>query len=203
MSIQSLQKKMRVTMDGSFGPATLKAATDYFKFSTFRSAHFFGQCAHETGQFTTFVENLNYSSKSLQSTFGSYFPGNLADLYARQPEKIASRVYANRMGNGDEASREGWLFRGRGAIELTGKSNYEAFSTYVQNSEIMSNPDLIETEYAFESAIYFFQKWGLWSICDRGVTDDTILQLTKRINGGTNGLSSRMELTKKYLSWLI
>jgi putative chitinase len=126
----------------------------------------------------------------------------LAESYARQPEKIASRVYAERMGNGNEASKEGWVFRGRGALQLTGKSNYKAFSDYLKKPEIMTNPDLVSTDFAFESAIFFFDNNKLWSICDRGVSDATILSLTRRINGGTNGLEHRNELTKKYYGWL-
>jgi putative chitinase len=202
MSLKSLQEKIGVTADGAFGPGTLKAAMAYYKMTPERAAHFFAQTAHETGEFKAFSENLNYSAKGLQTTFGKYFPGNLADLYARNPEKIASRVYGSRMGNGDEASREGWTFRGRGALQLTGKSNYEAFAKFLNLPDLIKNPDLVATTYAFESAIFFFERNKLWSICDLGVTDAAILSLTKRINGGTNGLAHRSELTKKYYGWL-
>ena len=106
------------------------------------------------------------------------------------------------MGNGDEKSGDGWKYRGRGALQLTGKSNYNAFSNYLKKPEIMQNPDLVATDYAFESAIFFFDNNKLWSICDLGINDSSILTLTKRINGGTNGLEHRSELTKKYYSWL-
>jgi putative chitinase len=106
------------------------------------------------------------------------------------------------MGNGDELTREGYKFRGRGALQLTGKSNYEAFSKFLNKPEIITNPDLVATEYAFESAIFFFDKNGLWAICEKGVDEATILALTKRINGGTNGLEHRKELTKKYYEWV-
>jgi putative chitinase len=202
MSLIKLQEKIGVTPDGSFGPKTIKAIKTYFKLTDEQTAHFCGQISHETGEFKSFSENLNYSAKGLQTTFGKYFPGNLEESYAKQPEKIASRVYADRMGNGNEASKEGWVFRGRGAIQLTGKANYKGFSDYLKNPEIMTNPDLVATDYAFESAKYFFDKNKLWSICDKGVTDSTILSLTKRINGGTNGLNHRSELTKKYYEWL-
>ena len=202
MSLIKLQEKIGVTPDGSFGPKTIKAIKTYFKLTDEQTAHFCGQISHETGEFKSFSENLNYSAKGLQTTFGKYFPGNLEESYAKQPEKIASRVYADRMGNGNEASKDGWKYRGRGAIQLTGKANYKGFSDYLKNPEIMTNPDLVATDYAFESAKYFFDKNKLWSICDKGVTDSTILSLTKRINGGTNGLKHRSELTKKYYEWL-
>jgi putative chitinase len=202
MSLKKLQEKIGATPDGSFGPNTLKKAMEYYKMTPERAAHFFAQTAHETGEFKLFSENLNYSAKGLQTTFGKYFPGNLEESYAKQPEKIASRVYSDRMGNGNEASKEGWIFRGRGALQLTGKSNYKSFSDYLKKPEIMTNPDLVAEEYAFESAIYFFDKNKLWDICDKGVNDTSILSLTKRINGGTNGLEHRNSLTKKYYEWL-
>ena len=202
MSLKKLQEKIGATPDGSFGPNTLKKAMEYFKLTPERAAHFFGQTSHETGGFRLFTENLNYSAKGLQTTFGKYFPGNLEESYARQPIKIASRVYADRMGNGNEASRDGWTFRGRGALQLTGKSNYKAFSDYLKKPEIMTNPDLVATEFAFESAIFFFEINKLWTICDKGVNDDTITTLTKRINGGYNGLDDRESLTRRYYSWL-
>ena len=138
MSLKKLQEKIGAEPDGDFGPNTLKLACKYFNLTPERGAHFFGQIAQETGNFTSFSENLNYSSKRLKEIFGKYFPGNLADLYARQPEKIASRVYGNRMGNGNEASREGFKFRGRGALQTTGKFNYEAFSKYLKKPEILT-----------------------------------------------------------------
>jgi putative chitinase len=121
-----------------------------------------------------------------------------AQAYERKPEMIANRVYGNRMGNGAEASGEGFKFRGRGALQLTGKENYTNFSKFLNKPEILTNPDLVATEYAFESAIYFFERNGLWAICDKGVDDATITLVTKRINGGTIGLDERKILTKKY-----
>ncbi len=174
----------------------------YYKLTAEQSAHFFGQCSHETGGFDVFVENLNYSATGLQGIFSKYFPGDLENSYARQPIKIASRVYANRMGNGNEASQDGWKFRGRGALQTTGKDNYQAFATSIGKPEIMSNPDLVATDYAFEAALFFFTRNKLWSICDGGVNDVTIKALTKRVNGGYNGLEDRESLTKRYYSWL-
>lgn len=203
MSLVNLQQKIGVTADGAFGPGTLKAAANYYKLNRNRAAHFFAQCAHESGNFRAFSENLNYSAQGLRNIFGKYFPTvALANAYARQPAKIANRVYANRMSNGDEASGDGFAFRGRGALQLTGRANYQAFADYINRPDIMTNPDLVATELAFESALWFFDKNKLWSICDQGITDAAILQLTKRINGGTHGLDDRKMKTKKYASWL-
>jgi putative chitinase len=198
MSIKSLQTKIGAKADGAFGPGTMKAAMAFYKLTPIRAAHFFGQTAHETGDFKLFSENLNYSANGLKKIFGKYFTASTALSYARNPEKIANKVYGNRMGNLDESSGDGYKFRGRGALQLTGKSNYEAFAKYLGKPEIIDKPDVVANEYAFESAMFFFDKNNLWNICDGGVNDATILKLTKRINGGTNGLAHRTELTNKY-----
>ena len=198
MSLVALQKKIGVTADGAFGPGTLKAAMAFYRMSPVRAAHFFAQTAHESGNFKAFSENLNYSADGLTKIFGKYFDAAAAAKAARNPEKIANRVYANRMGNGNEASGDGWKYRGRGALQLTGKDNYKAFADYLKKPEIMDNPDLVATEYSFESAIFFFEKNKLWAICDQGVGDAAITALTKRINGGTHGLDDRKEKTKKF-----
>jgi putative chitinase len=202
MSLKSLQEKIGVTADGAFGPGTMKKAMEFYKLTPVRAAHFFAQTAHETGGFKAFAENLNYSADGLKGIFGKYFPGTLAESYARNPEKIANRVYGGRMGNGAETTGEGFKFRGRGALQLTGKENYKAFSDYLKNPEIMTNPDLVATTFSFESAMFFFDKNKLWSICDQGVNDASILALTKRINGGTHGLADRSEKTKKYYEYV-
>ena len=106
------------------------------------------------------------------------------------------------MGNGDEASGDGWKYRGRGALQLTGKANYEAFAKYLGNNEVLENPDLVATKFAFESAMFFFERNKLWTICDQGINDASILALTKRINGGTHGLDDRMAKTKKYYEYV-
>ena len=198
MSIKALQTKIGATPDGAFGPKTMKAAMEFYKLSAVRAAHFFGQTSHETGEFKTFSENLNYSAAGLKKIFKKYFNDLTALAYARNPEKIANKVYGNRMGNGVEASGDGWKFRGRGALQLTGKSNYEAFAKYLCKPEIMDKPEMVADEYAFESAMFFFDKNKLWDICDKGVNDAAMLKLTKRINGGTNGLEHRKALTIKY-----
>ena len=200
--IKLLQEKIGVTADGAFGPNTLRAAMAFYELTPYRAAHFFGQTGHETAAFKLFSENLNYSASGLNKIFGRYFPGDLEKEYARKPEKIASRVYGNRMGNGDEESGDGWKYRGRGALQLTGKNNYTAFSKYLDKPEILDNPDLVSNEYAFESAMFFFDKNNLWSICDKGIDSNTITKLTRRINGGTNGLDHRKVLTLKYYEYV-
>ena len=202
MSLIDLQKKLGVTADNQFGPGTLKAAAAFFKLTPARAAHFFGQCAHETGEFKLFEENLNYSADGLKRIFKKYFPADaLALAYSRKPEKIANRVYSSRMGNGNEASGEGWKFRGRGALQTTGKDNYKQLAEHVKDPAILSNPDLVETTYAFEAALFYFDKNGLWKYCD--VVDDAhILKVTKAVNGGTNGLDDRIIKTKKYYGYL-
>jgi len=203
MSLKNLQTKIGVVADGAFGPGTMKKAMEFYKLTPERAAHFFGQTAHETGEFKIFTENLNYSTKGLLATFGKYFINEATALpYRKNPEKIANRVYAGRMGNGLSTSGDGWKFRGRGALQLTGKENYKAFSDYLKKPEIMTNPDLVATTYSFESAMFFFDKNRLWSICDQGVNDAAILSLTKKINGGTHGLADRSEKTKKYYEYV-
>jgi putative chitinase len=199
MSLASLQSKIGVTADGVFGKGTLKAAMAYYKMTPVQAAHFFAQTAHESGNFKAFSENLNYSAEGLLRIFPRYFDQATANKYARQPERIANRVYASRMGNGDEASGDGWRYKGRGALQLTGKSNYKDFADWLGKT---IDPSAVADEYAFESAKYFFDKNKLWGICDQGITDATILALTKRINGGTHGLDDRKAKTKLYYSWL-
>lgn len=166
-----------------------------------RLAHFLAQCGHESGGFKAVSENVNYSADGLKKIFGKYFPGNLAESYARQPEKIASRVYGGRMGNGDEASKEGFKFRGRGYIQLTGKSNYTNFAKFI-GEDTVANPDLVATKYPLASAAFFFDSNKLWSICDKGADDATVTAVTKRVNGGTIGLVDRLKHFKEYYSLL-
>ena len=166
-----------------------------------RLAHFLAQCAHESGNFRAVSENLNYSENGLKKVFGKYFPGDLAASYARQPEKIAARVYGGRMGNGDESTKEGWKFRGRGYIQLTGKNNYSKFGQFI-GEDITSNPDLVATKYPLASAAFFFNRNNLWSTCDLGSSDDIVKKVTKRVNGGYNGLDDRIKHFKEYWNLL-
>ena len=167
-----------------------------------RLAHFLAQCGHESGGWKATSENLNYSSKGLMGIFKKYFPTlQLAEQYARKPIAIASRVYGNRMGNGPEPTQEGYKFRGRGYIQLTGKDNYKAFDGFVPE-DISANPDLVATKYPLMSAAWFFNKNGLWAICDRGADDMTVTAVTKRVNGGTIGLPDRIKHFREYYNLL-
>lgn len=198
----ALQTKCGVAADGKWGPSTYKAARNHFKLSNSQAAHFFGQCAHESGNFKVFSENLNYSAQGLNGIFKKYFPTPASTTgYARKPEKIANKVYANRMGNGPESSGDGWKFRGRGPIQLTGKNNYTQFASDIGRPDVLTNPDIVATELAFESALWFFRKNNLFAIADKGVTDAVITQITRRVNGGTHGLQDRITKTKKFANW--
>jgi putative chitinase len=157
-------------------------------------AHFFSQLEHESG-LKPIQENLNYSADGLFKTFPKYFPTKgFAMQYERQPQKIANRVYANRMGNGDEASNDGFKYRGRGFIQLTGKDNYKRLSD-AYKVDFVQYPDLLlQEEYALLSAIWF---WGTNGLNKFARLDD-IVSITKRINGGTIGLEHRKECLVKW-----
>jgi putative chitinase len=163
-----------------------------------RLAHFLAQCGHESGGFKATQENLNYSAKGLAGIFKKYFPTEAAAApYARQPQKIASKVYGGRMGNGPESTGEGYKFRGRGYIQLTGKENYTAFGKSI-GEDILSNPDVVASKYALLSAAWFFSKNGLHKMADGGATDAVVTSITKRVNGGTIGLPDRIKHFKEY-----
>ena len=158
-----------------------------------RLAHFLAQCHHESAGFNVVEENLNYSAEGLRRTFKKYFTQEQANEYAHNKVKIASRVYANRMGNGDEESQEGWLYRGRGYIQLTGKDNYAALN-YQLPEDIIKNPDLVATQYPMLSAAWFWDHNNINDICD----NETIEDVTRKVNGGLNGLQERRELFEHY-----
>jgi putative chitinase len=182
--------------------AQIPAVAEKFSINTvLRLAHFLAQCAHESGNFKATQENLNYSADGLRKIFGKYFPGDLADSYARQPQKIASRVYANRMGNGDEASGEGYTYRGRGYIQLTGKTNYQSLAK-TGIDDVVAQPDLVATQYPLLSAAWFWQTRNINNDADQGAGDAAILAVTKKVNGGTNGLDDRTALFKSYYALL-
>lgn len=166
-----------------------------------RLAHFLAQCGHESGGFTVTSENLNYSALGLKKIFGKYFPTDaLANSYARQPEKIANRVYANRMGNGDEKSGDGYKFRGRGYIQLTGKQNYTSFATAINDMDVISNPIKVATNYPLLSAAWFFQR--CLTKCDIGPSREVVTAVTKLVNGGTIGLEDRIKHFNEYYKLL-
>ena len=163
-----------------------------------RLAHFLAQCGHESGGFKATQENLNYSASGLKGTFGKYFKeSGLAESYQRNPQKIANRVYGGRMGNGPESTGDGYKFRGRGYIQLTGKDNYTAFGKAI-NEDMTANPDKVATHYSLLSAAWFFNKNGLHKIADQGSTDEVVTSITKRVNGGTIGLQDRIKHFKEY-----
>jgi putative chitinase len=167
-----------------------------------RLAHFLAQCGHESAGFKATSENLNYSAKGLMSIFKKYFPTEaLANAYQRKPEKIANKVYANRMSNGDEASGDGYKFRGRGYIQLTGKANYTAFGKSI-GEDILSNPDVVASKYALLSAAWFFSKNGLHKMADGGAGVDTVKAITKRVNGGYIGIEDRIKHFNEYYKLL-
>lgn len=170
--------------------------SDYEINTVDRMANFLGQCAHESLNFTKLHENLNYGKEGLRSVFRKYFSTDgLADMYARQPEKIANRVYANRMGNGDEQSGDGWKHRGFGSIQVTGKNNQQAFFRYIDIDE-NTDPSIIETEYPLISAAWFWKVNGLNELADKEVS--AIKEITKKINNGYIGLEERNQSTNKF-----
>ena len=159
-----------------------------------RVAAFLAQCGHESGGWTVFEENLNYSAQGLMKVFPKYFPtADLANAYAKQPERIANRIYCNRMGNGDEDSGDGYKYRGRGPIQLTGSANYKAFAQEMFDDwqNLYENPDWVtsDRDFALMSAIWFWNKNKLNVQADSG----DIKLMTKKINGGYIGLEDRIK----------
>lgn len=171
--------------------------------SNLRLAHFLAQCALESAGFTATVENLNYSAQRLLQVFPKYFKGVDVNAYARNPQKIGSRVYANRMGNGDETSGDGFKYRGRGYIQLTGKNNYTSFTGFV-GEDCVANPDLVATKYPLASAAFFFNSNNIWAICDQGATDAIVSKVSTRVNGKdpAHGLAERQQNFKKFIQAL-
>ena len=167
-----------------------------------RLAHFLAQCGHESGNWKFKVENLNYSAQALQSVFRKYFPDEATSAqYARKPEMIANKVYANRMANGDEVSGDGWRFRGRGYIQLTGRQNYTSFDKVV-DEDVLTYPDLVAEKYPLLSAAWFWDSNKLNVLADKGSTDADVTTVTKRVNGGTHGLEDRISKFRRYYTIL-
>ena len=160
-----------------------------------RIAHFFAQLAHESVGFTRVEENLNYSAEALLRIFPKYFTPQQAKEYANNPVKIASRVYGNRMGNGSEDTKEGYVYRGRGYIQVTGKTNYKLYqnSGYCKGN-ILNYPDLLtKAPGRLKSAMWFWYSRG----CNKLADEDDVTAITKKINGGINGLSNRKYYLRK------
>lgn len=198
--IIAFQKKYGLVADGIIGRNTLNKLKTVFGLTNEQVAHFMGQAHVESGGFSTAYENLNYSAEGLVKIFPKYFDKATAPKYARNPEMIANRAYANRMGNGNEASGMGYKFRGRGALQLTGYNNYKAFSTFI-GKDVTTNPDLVAEEFFLESAIFYFKTNNLWRLCGK-VDNQTITGISKAINLGNynskatpHGLQDRINKT--------
>jgi putative chitinase len=215
--IIDFQNKIGVIPDGDFGPKSAKALVVFLKLNPVAGAHFIGQCWHESAGFSIVEENLNYSQGGLLKIFGKYFTTKeqkikdrsqgkanlkmLASEYANKPKEIANVVYANRMGNGSTQSGDGYRFRGRGVIQLTGRNNYSAFSQRIGNPLILVSPDLVASEFALESAKFFFEENNIFKVCV-DVKEQTIEKVSILINGGRNGLDDRIEQTLKAFRWI-
>jgi putative chitinase len=199
-AMKRLQEKAGVGADGAFGPNTARAVAKHYGLSPERGAHILGQSHHESAGFKRVSEGLYYSTpERIQAVWPSRFK-TVADAepYARNPEKLADKVYGGRMGN----DGEGYKWRGRGFLQLTGKDNYSRFAADMNIGSVMDNPDLVEDEYAFDTAVWFFKTNKLFDIADEGVTDAVIRKITKRVNGGTHGLSDREKQTHMIYKWL-
>ena len=197
MSLERLQKMAGVKPDGIFGPKTFKAASEYLEIKDpIHAVHFFAQCGHETGGFKRFEENLNYSWKELMSTWPSRYNEELARKHHRKPELIANHVY-NRKSLGNVYPGDGWKFRGRGAIQLTGRANYKEMSEDFGLPMILEEPDVVALDFSFPAAMWFFSKNNIFDLCIN-TSDETIRKVTRKINGGYKGLDHRIELTREY-----
>jgi len=194
MDIQKLKGHVPDTVIGQ-----IPGVMEKFQINTpLRLAHFLAQCGHESGGFKAVNENLNYGAKGLMGIFKKYFPTEAkAKEYERKPEKIANLVYGGRMGNGPEASGDGFKYRGRGYIQLTGKDNYAAFDKVVAEN-IIETPDLVATKYPLLSAAWFWNSRGLNALADKGAADAEVTAITKKVNGGTIGLPDRIKHFKEY-----
>jgi putative chitinase len=198
--MKRLQEKAGVGADGAFGPNTARAVAKHYGLSPERGAHILGQSHHESAGFKRVSEGLYYSTpERIQAVWPSRFK-TVADAepYAKNPEKLADKVYGGRMGN----DGEGYKWRGRGFLQLTGRDNYSRFAADMDIGSVMDNPDLVEDEYAFDTAVWFFKTNKLFNIADEGVTDEVIRQITKRVNGGTHGLADREKQTHMIYKWL-
>lgn len=167
-----------------------------------RLAHFLAQCGHESNNFKAVIENLNYSEEGLLKVFPKYFDKNTAKSYAKRQEMIANMVYGGRMGNGDKNSGDGWRYKGRGFIQLTGKTNYKAFGDYI-GVNVCADPNLLAIKYPLSSAAWYFEKRKIWQVCDEGIDLETIKKVTKLVNGGYNGLEDRISKTSIFYKLIV
>lgn len=200
-AMRALQERIYTKADGEFGPATARAIQKHFDLTPERAAHLLGQAWHESGGFRLTRENLNYSSEAMMRVWPKRFPDeDSTKPYVRNPRALAAKVYSGRMGN--ENDDDAALYIGRGFLQLTGKDNYRAFAADMRLPEVMTDPDLVATEYAFETALWFFRRNKLFPIADDGVDDATVKAITKKVNGGYHGLEDRLEHTRKVYGWL-
>lgn len=192
-NIKLIQKHVGAIQDGIIGNETLSKFRHKYGISKAMTAHFFGNIDHESGGFRIVRENMNYSASRLLQVFPKYFTKETAMQYANKPELIGNKVYGGRMGN---APDEGYKFRGRGFLQLTGKNNYRAFGEYI-GVDLIDNPDLVATKYPLESAIFFFQSNKLFHLVD-DISELSIQKVRRRVNGGLNGISEVVKLTRYY-----
>lgn len=190
-------KNLRALIPGHVCDQILEVVDKYKINTPLRLSHFVAQCYHESQGFHVTQENLNYSLDGLLRVFKKYFPVDIASDYVRKPEKIANRAYANRNGNGPESSGDGWLYRGRGYIQLTGKENYAAFDKVVPEN-ILVNPDVVSSKYPMLSAGWFWDQRQLNALADLGADQQVVSDITKKINGGYNGLEDRLKLFDRF-----
>lgn len=206
--IKEFQKNNGLVADGIVGKNTLKKFSDIHRMTEEETAHFFGQTDVETGGFKKGSESLYYTTVAgLRSTFYSPFKDKsdaFVSQYLRNSEKCANYVYANRMGNGNEASGDGYKFRGRSAVQLTGRDNYTEFAKSICDPRVLEQPNLLAEEYFFEGALYYFNKNKLWKYC-KEVNKENILKVSRAINlgnafskGTPHALKERQNRTLKY-----
>jgi len=201
-ALKMLQKTCGVTPDGAFGPNTARAIAAHYKLDKKQGAHLLGQAAHESGNFMVSEENLNYRASTMCRVWPSRFKSEAeAAPYAMNPQKLANKVYNGRMGN-RVGTDDGWKYAGKGFIQLTGKDNVRKFAEHIGRDSLVDDPSPIAGKLAMESAIFFFEKNGLFLIADEGVNNNTIKRITRRVNGGYHGLDDRIEKTKKIYQWL-
>lgn len=192
-NIKLIQKHVGAIQDGIIGNETLSKFRQKYGISKAMTAHFFGNIDHESGGFRIVRENMNYSAARLLQVFPKYFNRMNVNEYAGDPVAIGDRVYGGRMGN---APNEGYKFRGAGFLQTTGKNNYRSFGEHI-GVDLINSPSLVATEYAIESAIFFFQSNKLFHLVD-DISESSIVKMRKRINGGTNGLADVRSKVKKY-----
>jgi len=206
-AIQNFQFTAGLNPDGKIGRVTFGAFGMAFGLTPIQTAHILAQAHHESGGFVLLTENLNYSAEGLLRTFPKYYTAALAKRHERKPSVIANHVYGGRMGNA--GPNDGWHFRGRGPLQLTGRANFEAFAAYVSDPEIITNPSLVSTRYAFASAVWFFERNGLLKLC-KDLSAGTCLAISRGVNLGNpesskvpNGLEDRrikLSLYAKFVS---